>query len=131
MSTIQFGAVTLFTQSKAQKASKEVRQRFNEAIAAYQTEHGLKEEDFHTVWLPGNRRLVVDGDDFAAFGKDLILKERGIKQYLANPNGLKEVILGAFTQQQRTKGTTYDALERWVADDYAAKAGTRVIDLDA
>lgn len=145
MRPIQFGAVTLFVQTEAEannRKSKEINRRFDEAVAGFKRNHNLSDDDVLEVPLdkrgPGYQyglcRLLVDREDLGRFGRDLILKERlvqkNLQAQLKTVSGAFKAIVGSTTDQEMY-GSRYKQLEQLVAHDYANKAGTKVLDLDA
>ena len=126
----QFGAITLFTQSKASQSfydRRPVYQRLSDAIACYQQEHGLSGENSLLVWLSDNQqRLLVDGDDLADFGRDMILRENAHQLERGDSFGSPGIF-----PEHADDGTRFRTLALSVAEEYAQKPETRVIDLDA
>src|SRR5262245_1103137 len=74
MTTLQFGASTLFIQSQAPQSrigeKEEVKERFNAAIKAHQQTNNLTDDEMYVVPLY-NGRLVLDGPDLAEFAIDV------------------------------------------------------------
>ncbi len=127
MQAIQFGKATLITQSEPPKKRRERLTRLEGAVKEYKVANNLSDDDSYTVSLKGNRRLVLDGDDMAQFGVDVLKKTKSANERLANPQGFMEHLRYGRLNED---GYSANAIIRSVAEGYAKKESTDVLDLD-
>jgi hypothetical protein len=134
---LSFGATTLYQQSKAPVGKfcekKNVRERFDAAIAQHKAQHQLADSELHDVYLPNNQRLVVDREDIPKFAADILKLVNDLRAGKYRPKGIRGVLLDArMALANQTWGTTpFSTLEHWVADDWTKKPTTHIVDLDA